>query len=230
MIALIFDTETTGLIPKKAFKHNSSDDEIKKILPYIVQLSYILYDLETMTLLEEYDTIVKIDDDVEISPGALKTHGITKQMTSEKGVPVKVALDKIIDAYNRSDVVVAHNIEYDETLVQVELLRRGVKRDELKDTFSHLSKEFYCTMKNGKALCNIQVITQVGKVINKYVKYPTLCELHCKMFGVEPMNLHNSYFDILVCLRCYLQMTKKVDLCHQNEYVNEIFKSKLIPV
>jgi hypothetical protein len=58
-------------------------------------------------------------------------------------------------------------------------------------------------------LCSIQAVSKNGK---SYVKFPTLLELHEKLFGTKPQNLHNSLNDVIVTCRCYIKMKFGVDL------------------
>ena len=81
MRILVFDTETTGFSPEKN---------------EIVQLSYILYDLDKQTVL--YAT--KLEDDIvningKIPKETSDVHGITKDMTLDKR-PIKDHIDKFI--------------------------------------------------------------------------------------------------------------------------------------
>ena len=45
-----------------------------------------------------------------------------------------------------------------------------------------------------------------------YLKFPRLVELHQKLFNTVPKNLHNSFNDILVTLRCFMKFKYEVDL------------------
>jgi len=40
----------------------------------------------------------------------------------------------------------------------------------------------------------------------------SVMELHKKLFGLEPKNLHNSFVDILVTLRCFMKLKFNIDL------------------
>ena len=44
------------------------------------------------------------------------------------------------------------------------------------------------------------------------LKYPKLIELHEKLFDKSPNNLHNSFNDILVTLRCFMKLKYNLDL------------------
>ena len=69
--------------------------------------------------------------------------------------------------------------------------------------------EIYCTMKNGKKICNITIEKPDKKV---FVKFPKLVELYKLMFNETPENLHDAKVDALVCLRCFLKMELNVDI------------------
>ena len=51
---MIFDTETNGLIPKNITYHNSN------AFPYILQLSYIIYDYKNYKIITIEIDIIKI--------------------------------------------------------------------------------------------------------------------------------------------------------------------------
>ena len=57
-----------------------------------------------------------------------------------------------------------------------------------------------------------------------YKKFPTLAELHVKLFGIGPSNLHNSFVDILICMRCFYAMIFNEDLCKKNKRFNSLIK------
>ena len=84
MKVLIFDTETTGLpLERNPSIYASS------MWPYIVQLSYILFDTTTKKSLVAHDWIIKVPEDVEISQGSINLHGITKEISNTEGVDLK---------------------------------------------------------------------------------------------------------------------------------------------
>ena len=88
MKVLIFDTETTGLpLERNPSIYDSS------MWPYIVQLSYILYDTSAKKALVAHDWIIKVPSDVDISEGSIKLHGITKEISKTEGVDLSFALD-----------------------------------------------------------------------------------------------------------------------------------------
>ena len=117
-------------------------------------------------------------------------------------------------------------------MLRVELLRmihfHSITRKELYDLKTNLYflnnfKNVKCTMKKSVNLCNIQAIDKQGQ---PYLKFPKLIELHQKLFDSVPNDLHNSFNDILVTLRCFIRMEFNKDLidnCLSFQYiVNQI--------
>ena len=52
MKVLVFDTETTGIIPKSYLPVDK--------MPYIVQLAFMLYDTKTNDVIKNFNQIIKI--------------------------------------------------------------------------------------------------------------------------------------------------------------------------
>ena len=88
MRVIIFDTETNGLIPKDK---NIVTENLDK-MPYIVQLSFILFDTNSMRIVVEHDFIIQVPENIEISDESAKIHGISKQISSVNGVVIKSSL------------------------------------------------------------------------------------------------------------------------------------------
>ena len=87
MRVLVFDTETTGLPTEK----NPSICDSEK-WPYIVQLSYVVYNVDENELFSCYDEVLKLNDDIEISEESINLHKITKEINQRVGVNRRVAL------------------------------------------------------------------------------------------------------------------------------------------
>lgn len=196
MKLFVFDTETTGL-PKKGA--NMMDD--LEGWPYIVQLSFMIYDTDENKLLYVYDRIIKIPVNVIISKESENIHHINREMCDEEGVDIREVLEHFYIKLSECDMKVGHNISFDEIIIAVAKLR-------LNREFGMLSppvedKPSFCTMKKSKDMCGLTRKFSNGKV---YTKYPKLSELYFKLFGELPLNCHNSLYDINITLRCYLFM------------------------
>lgn len=214
MKVLVFDTETTGL-PQD--NQASFYDSAK--WPHIIQLSYIMYDTETKEIIEYCDRIVKLDDTVEISPESIAVHKITRERSKSEGIPIYQALKEFVNSLQWADVVVGHNIMFDKRIITVELYRNGMKNCFYKN--GRAIPE-YCTMKRTTELCAIPKVNK--KTGETYNKYPTLSELHNVLFYSIPKGTHNAIADVMICLRCYIQLNEGYDIINDTN-VKLVFKS-----
>ena len=205
---LIFDTETTGLLPK------GLDANHIKNYPYITQLSYIVYDTEKKQEIYRFNSYINIDQNIPLSDVVKELTGVTREKL-DAGVNMLTALTTFYKYYATCGTIIAHNISFDRQMMLVEMERHReaiqLKHPEclaLFNTFFEKSKNIrhYCTMANGKDLCNIIVPSKIeGKT--PYKKNPKLIELYNHLFqNKEVSGLHNSMTDVLVCLQCYLKM------------------------
>lgn len=213
MKILVFDTETTGL-PKTKIVNPSTLDQ----WPYIVQFSFIIYDSSLNDIIESNDDIIKLPENVLIPEESIKIHNITNELSQKSGLPINEILNVFFYYLERVDRLVGHNIEFDLNMIKVEILRiineNQVKPEQLKLYKYNLDllnnyKNISCTLKDSIKFCNIQAINKMGK---PYLKYPKLIELHDKLFNETPKNLHNSFNDILVTLRCFMKLKHGIDL------------------
>ena len=206
MKVLVFDTETTGL-PEE--NNVSILDTFR--WPYIVQLSFIYYDSEINDIIEYYDTIIKLPENITIPEDSINIHGITNEAMREKGISIRTALKKFNDILKDCDIVVAHNISFDKRMIMVECIRNKISQ---YFTRGQDIKPEFCTMKNSKNICKIKMVNFKGE---EYFKSPKLSELYTFIFKEEPKNLHNSFVDILLCLRCYFAIIENKDIIINND-------------
>jgi hypothetical protein len=232
---MIFDTETTGLLVNKK-KANNNDCKNNQAInienpteedPYIVQLSYILVSVIStndvsvnpcITIKKIVDNIIKVPDNVNINEIAVSIHGISKEMSSKKGITIIKAMNEFMKDIKKVDLIIAHNAIFDLKMISIELNRilrlclpsnRSYKKIQENIDFINNVKNVYCTMMSNIKICNIKSINKNGK---EYVKFPKLCELHQHLFQSVPNNLHNSLIDVIVCLRCFIKTTYNVDI------------------
>ena len=106
--------------------------------------------------------------------------------------------------YTTADVIVAHNIKFDKNMINAECYRNQINMqfNATKD------RPYHDTMFMGKELCNIRMQNKhTGEI---FVKPPKLTELYMKLFDVDAKNLHNSFIDVIVCLRCYAVLSEHI--------------------
>ena len=213
MRVLVFDTETTGLPKTKIISLDTLNE-----WPTVVQFSYVIFDTILNDIVESKNYIIKVSESILISEDSVKIHGITNEISSKKGVLINEVLNEFFYYLRDVDCIVGHNISFDINMIKVELLRiiynKSVKSQEIKHYKYDLHyltnyKNIYCTLQESINFCNIKAIDKFGK---EYLKYPKLIELHQKLFDTSPNNLHNSFNDILVTLRCFIQLKHNFDL------------------
>ena len=215
MKVLVFDTETSGLPEKAASIYDKSK------WPYIIQLSYILYDMSNNNTLIK-NNYIKIDNDVIITPESLNIHHISREMLNSQGINIVPALKEFNECLKRCDIVVGHNISFDKRLIFVECLRHNVKQYFTQFINNQkINKPEFCTMKNTIDFCKLERLSKTNQVYNKM---PKLSELYVLLFPNEPLpiDLHNSLVDVAMTLRCYVKYVYNCDV-KDNSNINILF-------
>ncbi len=222
MKILTFDTETTGLPEKNA---RVLTEDLHK-WPHIIQLSYLVYEWdEDVSSSYVSDKIICLSPDVEISEKSISMHKITRERSEKEGILIYDAISLFNTHLETADVVVGHNIEFDKKMIMVECLRNNIENMfcPWKNKAHH-----YCTMKNTRKFCGI---IAKNKLTNEpYNKYPTLSELHEKLFGNIPEGTHDSMVDVLICFRCYFMYVNQEDLYATNTGFYDLIKNYITKI
>jgi len=209
-LALIFDVETTGLLPKNNGAPLSE-------FPNIIQFSFVLYDTEENKIKKVYNKYILPINDVKVSQEITNITGITQEIIDSEGIHICEAIQEFFHIYMEADVLVGHNLEFDIKMVLAESARWGLniiidtfekhchigKPANSKQLFDTSNTNFYCTMMNGIEICKLERTNSRGT----YFKHPKLSELYQHIFETNPPEgLHNSLIDVFACLRCYVAM------------------------
>jgi DNA polymerase III epsilon subunit-like protein len=196
--------------------------------PTIVQFSYIIYDLSLNDIVESKDYVIKVPESILISEESSKIHGITNEISSKKGILVDEVLNEFFYYLKDVDWIIGHNVSFDINMIKVELLRIIYNKKLITQQLNTYKydlhfitnyKNICCTLQDSIQFCNIQAIDKFGR---PYLKYPKLVELHKKLFDSSPNNLHNSFNDILVTLRCFMKLKHDSDLLHSCDSFKQI--------
>lgn len=180
---LVFDTETTGLPPRKC----SLDDSVSWNKCRIVQIAWHVYDGDVLEA--SYNTIIK-PDGFTIPDFVSNIHGITDEIADREGIPIEGMFERLQDVLPTVDTIVAHNIKFDDNVLLSEMYR--YKKNDMIDSW--ISKKKVCTMMMAKPY----------QQNNKWLK---LSELYRVLFDEEPSGrLHSADTDVALCARCYLKM------------------------
>ena len=209
---MIFDVETTGLIQKQKKGPGESIPIPLEKQPHILQISFLIYDEIERRTTKSVDLYINVADTVVISDFITEKTGITRQMCNERGIGIENALFEFYSEYIKCDRIVAHNLDFDREMIQIEMQRNGNTLEKMGCLYWNkvFDKEFekmqhihtFCTMRIGRNVCKLECANANGK----YYKNPKLEELYKHFFGVVPENLHNSLVDTYVCLCCYLKL------------------------
>ena len=183
---LFFDTETTGL--PRNWQAPVTD---LNNWPRLVQLAYLFYD-SNGNKISDGDFIIKpVGFTIPIE--ASNIHGITTERALKEGQLISSVLQYFNSLVGQSNYLVAHNISYDENIVGAELLRNGMQN-------IIISKNKICTMKQTTNFCAIN---------GPYgYKWPTLSELHYKLFRTEFHEVHNASKDIMATAKCFWELRR----------------------
>ena len=216
MKVLVFDTETSGLPEKEASIYDKSK------WPYIIQLSYILYDLSNNTSLIK-NNYIKLDESVTISQESFNIHNISREILNVQGINIVPALKEFNECLKLCDIVVGHNISFDKRLIFVECFRHNVTQYFTQFINNQkIHKPEFCTMKNTTQFCKLERLSKTNQVYNKM---PKLSELYLILFPNEslPTNLHNSLIDVAMTLRCYVKYVYNSDIVEVNDALRQLF-------
>lgn len=179
---LIFDTETTGL-PRD---YNAPMSDVDN-WPRLVQLAWQLHDAKG-NLLSNHNYIIR-PEGFTIPYNAEKVHGISTKRALKEGHDLKQILGIFEGDVQQAKYLVGHNVEFDVNVAGSEYFRAGAtmplsaKQLDTKD----ISTEF-CALPGGRG----------GKF-----KWPTLTELHQKLFGKGFGDAHDAAYDVDATARCF---------------------------
>ena len=182
---LFFDVETAGM--PRNWKSPVSDTFN---WPRMVQIAWQLYDNERV-LLETQDFIIK-PEGYEIPYEAERIHGISTERAREEGHDLKEALLAFKEVIEKAEYIIAHNMNFDEKVVGAEFIRKSIEH-------RLFSSERYCTMQESTYYCKLP-----GKG-GRY-KWPTLLELHQKLFGTRFADAHQALVDAQACANCFFKL------------------------
>jgi len=184
---LFFDVETTGL-PKLRDAPESALDN----WPRVVQIAWLEYDDEGNQL-SKSNYIIK-PRGFTIPSESTSVHGITNERAEKEGTEIDGVLRKFSRVIDQSDVLIAHNINFDQKVVAAEFLRANIPNG-----LSIIRK--ICTMKESTDFCQIPGLSGY--------KWPSLLELHSKLFRSGFTEAHDAEVDIAICAKCFFELLKK---------------------
>lgn len=185
---LVFDTETTGLPRNK----NAPLTDFEN-WPRLVQLAWQLHDNQGK-LLSQGNHIVK-PEGFTIPFNAEKIHGISTDRALEVGENLNDVLDKFTIDLKKAQVLVGHNIEFDNKIIGAEFLRN--ESENLLEGYPNIDTSIdtieYCNIVMG----------------NGRKKMPKLIELYEKLFGKPFDDAHDAAYDVDATSRAFFECLKR---------------------
>lgn len=188
---LIFDTETTGLPPRKVSPSQVHAWDGCRI----VQIAWEMYDDAGNHVSSECYLVRP--DNFQIPAEATRIHGITQEHAVAHGIPIQQVWARLLGILPRVQCLVAHNISFDDAVVQSELYRTK-QVDPSTDALLSLweAPQKICTMKTA--------CTHPGQ------KWPKLIELYRAYFGKLPdEKLHRADADVRACAAVFFHQKQQ---------------------
>lgn len=201
--ALIFDTETTS-------KANLKLPSSHPTQPHLVQLGMLLVDTSNWKTKAQLSMVVKLREGIEIDQGAESTHGISSEQCNRFGVCPDTAADIFSDLYRQSDIIVAHNLQFD-SIVMEAALHRSTSKNKLSNLYENDGKQRICTMHES---------TELVKLPGNYgnYKWPSLSETYSFITNEELEGGHDALVDANGCKSIFRYLVEK-DIVQLNENV-----------
>lgn len=183
---LIFDSSANG----KPHSYKASHDDIFN-WPRLIHLSWIVLG-EDLKPINDVNHLVK-QESIPVIADALEQHHLEAKDIEEHGKGIKEVLAEFTEAVKSCQYVFAHNLNYNEGIVGSEYYRCSMPSPLI-------SAEKYCLMHEGTYYCKIP-----GK---RGYKWPSLQEMHTKVFnqGYTPTN--NARADVIAATRCFIALHK----------------------
>lgn len=189
---LFLDTETVGIPADPTQPYTNHQN-----WPEMVSIAWQLQN-ESGEYITSGDYIVAPRHGVENR--AAHINGITPEMQEKFGVEIYLILEELLEAFADADLVVAHHVQFDQSVIFAELDRLGYEIPR---------KEWYCTKAQSADLC--QIPNPSKRYAGKW-KWPSLDELHQFLFN-EPIKgrdeFHGAAVDMWACARCYHEMQRR---------------------
>ena len=182
---VVFDTETNGL-PKN---YKAPPKEINN-WPRIIQLAWLICD-EDFNIIRKCCHLIKPDGWVIPKEKFWIENGYSTEKSLAEGIPIIDALQELASDLRVATHAVAHNMDFDYPIIAAEMIRAGV-------VVGNKTKKI-CTMKASVKFCAIP------SARGGY-KWPTLTELHQKIYNKGFDGAHDAMNDVIACYLCLYQL------------------------
>jgi DNA polymerase-3 subunit alpha len=183
----VFDIETTG-VPDRDSKYEEDYMEF----PHIVSIAW-----RSKNNASKHFIINQ--EGRKIDPKLTAIHGISTKMANQSPHTYASVFPMLIDDCSKSAHIVGHNLFFDTSILKANIFRSFGKDSKMaKDAVEALDKDK-------------RIDTMWSAIRAKITtgKWPSLTELHAKLFNGRGFKAHDALEDILACERCFLEMVKR---------------------
>eukprot|EP00555_Chaetoceros_dichaeta_P000987 CAMPEP_0198279240 /NCGR_PEP_ID=MMETSP1447-20131203/66812_1 /TAXON_ID=420782 /ORGANISM="Chaetoceros dichaeta, Strain CCMP1751" /LENGTH=217 /DNA_ID=CAMNT_0043974391 /DNA_START=291 /DNA_END=944 /DNA_ORIENTATION=+ len=175
-----------------------------------MQLGFFLIDTSTWIPHAKASLLVQLRDGVLVEAGAQNVHGISAEDCSHFGVAADTAARIFVDACEKADVLVAHNINFDAVVMEAALDRASSCSSRAHSSSSDVStvissKVHVCTMRESTDLCKLP-----AKFGSQKYKWPTLSEAYTFVTdGDILLGGHDAMVDAEACLKVFRYLVEE---------------------
>lgn len=192
IIAIVFDTETTGLIKPRAMDVHEQPQVIEFYAMKVVHRADGV--IEKIGELESYLKPAKPFNESIIT----KITGISNAMVADAQTFMEFH-PKLLEFYDGANRMVAHNCAFDDAMIKNEFLRLATDDMIGIDAFNSIIEKLNAMEK----ICTVQ------KTMHIEQRRLTLTNLHQELFGVPFEGAHRARHDVDALFRCYEELCKR---------------------
>jgi DNA polymerase III epsilon subunit-like protein len=136
-----------------------------------------------------HSLLVQLREGARIEPAAFDAHGISEEECARFGVVPAVACSLFNQLCLQAEIIVAHNLSFDASIMKTALHRLGNKPHRLDGR---------------QQVCTKEASTDVLKLPGNYgYKWPTLAEAYTHYTGAEIEGAHDALVDTEACLEVF---------------------------
>src|SRR5210317_1044263 len=178
---IAFDFETSGLPTGRRVKRVTQETLSNFDTCRAVSLSAARFS-QRGRLIKTFDAIIR-PDDFTIGEDSTEIHGITHERAMKEGRPFPEVFRDFMEFIGpRTKTLVAHNAQFDESVLRSEMLRHGLDTNQIEDLVIR---------------CTLQLYK------DRFLGTIKLTNLYKDIFGEEFDNAHNSLADSIACGKVY---------------------------